>query len=141
MLGGMRGTADGSFSAEVKAAVTLRARSGCERCGRWCGEGAWAEHHHRIPRGMGGAAAERAAILSSPANCLLLCARCHRWVEANRGEATAAGFLVPWSLDPAEVLVDVYDRGPTLLSVGGGYVRPAVSAGPSPRPGRVRARW
>lgn len=90
---------------------------------------------------MGGASAERAATLSSPANCLLLCARCHRWVESNRSAATDAGFLVPWSLDPAEVPVDVYDRGPTLLSVGGWYIRQAVSEGPSPRPGRLRARW
>lgn len=142
MLGSMRGTADGSFSAEVKAAVTLRARSGCERCGRWAGEGAWAEHHHRIPRGMGGASSERAAILSSPANCLLLCAPCHRWIERHRDLATASGWLVPWTDDPAEMPVEIYDRGDVLLTVGGEYGRVGGDlARPEPRPGRISARW
>lgn len=91
---------------------------------------------------MGGTAGERAAILSSPANCLLLCAKCHRWVETHRDLATSAGWLVPWSLDPSEVLVDVYDRGPVLLTVGGEYARPGGdSYRPTPRPGRISARW
>lgn len=142
MLGGMRGTAtpDGSFSPATKAAVVVRARSECERCGRWCGEGTWREFHHRNPRGMGGAAAERAVELADPANCLLLCHLCHRWIETHRSEALAAGWLVHNGDDPREVSAEIYRRGRVWLGV---EYRPVdeLLAVVDVKPGRVRVRW
>lgn len=131
---------DGSFSAATKAAVVGRARSECERCGRWCGEGTWREFHHRRPRGMGGAANDRARVLAEAANCLLLCHLCHRWIEAHRDTSLEEGWLVALSDEPAEVPARVYRRGPVLLGVeyspvGGAPLRRA------PRAGRVRANW
>lgn len=120
----------------------MRARSGCERCGRWCGEGSWAEYHHRTPRGMGGTSGDRAEALSSAANCLLLCSQCHRWVELNRDESFTSGWLVPWSGDPAEVAVVVFELGPVLLGVNGRYLRAGADLPTlAPRPGRVATRW
>lgn len=142
MLGGMRGTAtpDGSFSPATKAAVAVRARSECERCGRWCGDGSWREFHHRIPRGMGGAASERALVLAGAANCLLLCHLCHRWVESNRAASVEAGWLVSLAGDPRMVPAIVYRRGPVLLGVEYGAVG-VLGAARVVRPGRVRVSW
>lgn len=117
-----------------------RARSECERCGRWCGEGAWAEFHHRNPRGMGGTSGVRAAWLEAPSNCLLLCYRCHRWAEGNRAAALAAGWLVSHEVDPAGVPAEVYRRGLVLLGVEYGRVVP-LSSRPDPVSGRLRVEW
>lgn len=142
MLVGMRGTAkpDGSFSRDTKAAALVRARSECERCGRWCGEGTWREFHHRNPRGMGGAAAERAEALSDVANCLLLCHLCHRWIESHRSDSLEAGWLVNHGDDPREISVEIYRRGRVWLGV---EYRPVVAPLAELRitPGRVRVRW
>lgn len=89
---------------------------------------------------MGGAAGERAATISQASNCLLLCWTCHRWIESNRAASFAAGWLVPWGDDPAEVPAMIYRRGAMLL--GRGYVRVSGLSAPRPaRPGRVSVPW
>lgn len=141
MLGGMRGTAgtDGSFTPETKAAVLQRARSECERCGRWCGDGAWREFHHRNPRGMGGASGERAEWLADAANCLLLCHLCHRWIETHRSVSLAEGWLVEHEADPRGVPATIYRRGSVRLGLE--YVRPVSGLSPAISAGRVRVNW
>ena len=82
--------------------VLDRAADQCERC--------WslnpADVHHRRARGMGGT---RDPEIHSPANLAVLCRDCHTWVEHNRAEATAQGWLVPRRdpRDPADVPVFV----------------------------------
>lgn len=52
------------------------------------------------------------------------------------------GWLVAWSDDPEEMPVEVYDRGPVLLTVGGEYGRIGGDVRRAPAaPGRLRARW
>lgn len=46
--------------------------------------------HHRVPRRMGGSRDPR---LGSAENGVLLCVRCHAWVESHREEARAEGLL------------------------------------------------
>ncbi|MCM0619809.1 HNH endonuclease [Nocardioides bruguierae] len=93
---------------ETRHLVIARCAGRCERCGRglrigdtWTGDHSI---HHRRPRGMGGTTDPTA---NTPANLLLLCGSgttgCHGWVEANRGEATRLGWLVPRGVDPATV--------------------------------------
>lgn len=132
---------DGSFSRETRDQVRMRARSECERCGRWAGEGAWAEFHHRQPRAMGGADGARAVMLAAASNCVLLCHLCHRWVESHRADAEGSGWLVPYGLDPADVEVDVRGRGPVLLTSTGGYRRKAPTACRKATTGKYRVRW
>ncbi len=80
--------------------VLDRAADQCERCGSLSP----ADVHHRRARGMGGT---RDPEIHSPANLVVLCRDCHTWVEHNRTEATAHGWLVPRRdpRDPADVPV------------------------------------
>lgn len=50
------------------------------------------QHHHRRPRGMGGAS--RSLSIHSAANLVLLCAEHHAWVESNRIRARGIGLLL-----------------------------------------------
>jgi len=90
------------------AAVKLRARNRCERCGtteslRW-------SLHHRKPRGMGGT---KNPLINEPSNLLYLCGSgtegCHGWVESNRADSYALGLLVYRDHDPAEIPVTLAD--------------------------------
>jgi len=79
---------------EVRFTVLARAFYRCERCGG----GATAfgfSVHHRLPRGMGGS---KNANLHKSANLIVLCGSgvdgCHGWVESNRDEARAKGYLL-----------------------------------------------
>lgn len=83
------------FPPEVRQQVWERSHGRCERC--WIASYSY-EFHHRRPRGMGGSK-DSATNLAS--NCLLLCDKCHRWVEAHREEALSKGFLVRQGLNPA----------------------------------------
>lgn len=89
---------------------------------------------------MGGAGGARAVLLEGPANCLLLCHRCHRWVERFRAEAFAAGWLVALGDDPAAAPALVRGRGLVLL--GEDYARPGL---PLPAravpPGSIPVTW
>ena len=76
--------------------------------------------HHRRPRAMGGTRRDDA---NSPANLLSLCAPCHDWIESNRNESRAAGWLVPLMWDPATVPVVVAQGTRRVhLDAEGGYV-------------------
>lgn len=43
-----------------------------------------------------------------PSNLLLLCPPCHEAIESRRGEALAAGWLVPQNGDPEETAVVLF---------------------------------
>jgi 5-methylcytosine-specific restriction protein A len=101
-------------TAATRDAVYERAGFACERCGRT--DGPFAVHHRR-PRAMGGS---RLADTNALPNLLLLDDDCHRYVEANREEALAHGYLVPQGKDPAAVPVTVgMHRTPIILTVHG----------------------
>jgi 5-methylcytosine-specific restriction protein A len=75
------------FSPKVRALI-LERDGGCVICGRSYGA---LQIHHRAPRGMGGS---KAAWVNQAPNGITLCDEHHRWVEANRTEAEAAGWIV-----------------------------------------------
>lgn len=85
------------FSPAVKRLIIDRDNGLCCRCDRL-----GTDIHHRRPRGMGGT---RRPDTDQPPNGVLLCRTCHVWVEANRADATAEGWLVGQSTDPATVPV------------------------------------
>lgn len=60
------------------------------------------EVHHRRPRGMGGS---KDWLTNTPANGILLCPDCHRFIESHREKALALGWLVPQGADPQRVPV------------------------------------
>lgn len=117
MLDRMQARSDGSFSSEVRAAIFERASGCCERCGRG---GRDFEIHHRSPRGIGGVENDWTGLAS---NGLLLCRRCHRWVEVNRREAIESGWLLQLGDDPAAVPVLLHSGQVMLLDNDGSYRR------------------
>jgi 5-methylcytosine-specific restriction enzyme A len=86
-------------TAKVRQQIHARSRMRCERCGRSVIFGG-GEIHHRQPRGMGGS---RRPETNDPANLVMLCDDCHRWVESNRREAYRTGWLVRRGQNPADV--------------------------------------
>jgi len=113
------------FAAGVVELALERAQYSCEICGRQLSDRRgvdWSAHHRR-PRAAGGTADPAA---STAANCLIICGGgttgCHGVVEAHRGAAYVAGWLVWQGQDPAEVPV-LLDHGtrPVLLTVDGRY--------------------
>lgn len=91
-----------------------------------CGEAAFLAHvHHRRPRMMGGGNARETWINSLP-NLLLLHPHCHTWIERNREESLAAGWLVPIHTDPADVLVRYWDG--MMYELRGDFRTPAGTA-------------
>ena len=91
------------FSKRVREIITERAGADCERCGRWSWD---MQHHHRRPRGTGGT---RRPETNQPANGVLVCGDCHRWIEANRASALSDGWLVRQS--DTSATVPVFRRG------------------------------
>lgn len=92
-----------AYQAGPNARQLVHGRAGmrCERCDKnltWGG----GQIHHRRPRGMGGS---RASDTNTPANLLLLCLLCHKWVEENRTAALADGLLVRSATNPEAVPV------------------------------------
>lgn len=77
-----------AVSKGVRDAVWVRDLGLCVRCGR---EGE--QLHHRCPRGAGGS--RHRPWVNLPGNLVTLCHRCHAWVESNRVEAVARGWIVP----------------------------------------------
>lgn len=108
-------------TARTRAVVKHRAeRYGypvCERCGRASGTNV----HHRRPRGLGGS---KDLATNLPSNLLLLCGSgttgCHGWIESQRTEAKANGWLLEQWQSPLETPVRVHDRGLVLLDNIGG---------------------
>ena len=106
---------DGSFDADVRQLVTMRARGRCEVCGGGAGE-----FHHRRPRGSGGTSNPAIGLAS---NCLLLCDVDHRRIESNRQWARGRGYLVSQWAEPCEVPVYLRRRGWVLLDMYGNATR------------------
>jgi hypothetical protein len=74
------------------------------------------EIQHRRARGMGGSRAED---INSPANLVLLCATCHRHIEAHPVGAESAGFRVRQGKDPAEQPITTWTYGWCYLLADG----------------------
>lgn len=95
----------------TRQCVQARFGGRCVRCGR---EGAIV--HHRKPRGMGGSSDP---LINHPSNLLWVCGTgttgCHGWIESHRPEARAAGWLVPFAVDPAKIPVRTWDQRIVML--------------------------
>lgn len=86
--------------AHVRLLVLERDEWSCVRCSRSVGEHRLYSLHHRCPRRMGGSAD---LDLNLPSNIVTLCGTgttgCHGWVESNRAEAEAKGWLLSTIVD------------------------------------------
>ena len=86
------------FPAEVVTTIVHRDNGKCARCGKHVTHlqrgFSWSVHHRR-PRSRGGTSL---VWVDLAANGVVLCGSgttgCHGWVESNRAEAVAAGFIV-----------------------------------------------
>lgn len=107
---------------DVRAIVWARANGCCERCGQRITDNMYSSVHHRKARGLGGSSDAR---LNEPSNLVLLCGSgttdCHGFVESHRNDAHRVGWLLWRNADARRVPVDIYGRGPTLLSDDGTY--------------------
>lgn len=116
--------------------VIARDLGACARCGRHVvhlERGiAWSIHHRR-PRGAGGTSL---AWVNEAANLVIICGSgttgCHGWVEKNRAEARALGFLVSllgrWTAE--EVAIRHNELGLVYLTDEGTWI--PVEEGPTP---------
>lgn len=95
-----------SVSPKTRSLIWDRDKYSCRRCGR-LGE----QIHHRRPRQMGGT---RRRWVNQPANLVLLCIRCHQWVELHRELATEQGWLVPEGYGPQAIPIQTI-HGPIWL--------------------------
>lgn len=120
----------------VDEKVIARDMGACARCGRHVvhlERGiAWSIHHRR-PRGAGGTSL---AWVNEAANQVIACGSgttgCHGWIESNRREARAQGFLVPLNgiRQADEVAINHKTLGLVYLTDDGGWV--PVEEGPTP---------
>lgn len=108
-----------TFSQQTRKLIRKRANNRCERCTAYAG----VEIHHRRPRAMGGS---RDPLTNSPANGVLLCAWCHRWVESHRTDAMNDGWLLHQGHDPTLVPVLYQGSDWTHLTVDGGMSRVGI---------------
>lgn len=124
----------GGFTPKVRLRVRGRAGNGdifqalCEGCWCWLGRHT-GEFQHRLARGAGGS---RDEIINGPANCLLLCGRCHHEAEQRRRDLSqdGAGWWIRHGNGPdydpryvAVMLGALGDSGVTKwLSVNGEYL-------------------
>ena len=67
--------------------VLTRSEGLCERCAAWLANTP-ADIHHRRPRRMGGTTNPE---IHQPANLVVVCRTCHRWIEENRQLALEQG--------------------------------------------------
>lgn len=104
------------FSKHVRSLVHARAQGYCEQCG---GRQAAMQYHHRRPRGMGGS---KAVDTNGAANCVLVCDKCHRFIESYRHEFTEKGWLVPQGKSPTET--PLWRFGHWVLLDDYGYTTP-----------------
>lgn len=120
----------------VDEKVIARDMGACARCGRHVAHLergiAWSIHHRR-PRGSGGTSL---AWVNEAANQMIACGSgttgCHGWIESNRREARALGYLVPLNgIQKAdEVAINHKTLGLVYFTDGGGWV--PVEEGPTP---------
>ena len=104
------------FDKKTRAIITLRAGGVCERCGL----SGNLQFHHRRPRAMGGS---RRRDTNQPANGVLVCVRCHCWIEGYREAALETGWLVRQWRRPCEAPIYRHDQWVVLDDLG--YVTPA----------------
>lgn len=102
---------------EIRQLVQFRFGNRCARCG-----GPGATIQHRKPRRMGGTSDPA---INYPSNLLWVCGTgttgCHGHMESQRFEATTKGWLVPDSMDPAKVPVQLWDGRCVVLDIYGGH--------------------
>lgn len=70
----------------ARQAIQERDKGICRRC-----DGVGTDIHHMLPRKAGGTS--DAAIAYGPDNLVTLCRPCHTWIESNRTQAMAEGWL------------------------------------------------
>lgn len=108
--------------ARAREAIEGRAFGLCEHCGD-----AWgSEAHHRMPRGMGGAA--RDALAHALSRLLWLCSGCHRRAENDRAWALEAGLLVRHGVTHTDRVPVLY-RGSDVLLGDDGTIKPVTEEG------------
>ncbi|EID10206.1 hypothetical protein MPHLEI_22459 [Mycolicibacterium phlei RIVM601174] len=115
------------FSQQARKVIHQRGQGRCERCTRFSFA---LEIHHRRPRAMGGS---KDWLTNTPANGVLLCPDCHRFIESFREKALEFGWLVRQGHDPRDV--PVYYHGVTWvkLDLDGGITHlPPGSDHPDP---------
>ena len=105
------------FAKQVRALVYERAHGVCEQCGKTQPA---MHYHHRRPRGMGGS---KASDTNGAANCVLVCDKCHRFIESYRNEFLERGWLVPQGKKPSEQ--PIWRHQQWVLLDDYGYVTPA----------------
>lgn len=74
--------------------------------------------HHRKPRSMGGS---KDPAINSPANLVLLCSRCHLWVETKGREAAYDRHLLLRHIEDAAQTPVKLKRGWSTLTDDGRY--------------------
>lgn len=100
-------------SPALRKLILRRAGDLCEMC-----QGVGAQIHHRRPRGSGGS---RRADTNTAPNLILLCLRCHMWVESNRSASYEAGLLLHMNVNPETVPVRLF-IGTVFLTSQGTYL-------------------
>lgn len=118
-----RGT---GFPVRVKLLVRTRAGAGdphdarCEHCGAFLGiDGG--EFQHIVARHMGGT---RDPLLSTAANCALLCPQSHRLAESRSRKMLALGFWAKQGTDPRTAPMRLHGESgaPVWRAVDGSYL-------------------
>lgn len=102
------------FTDDVKLLIKNRSKGKCEVCGSVA---LYFQIHHRRPRGMGGS---KDSVVGSAANGIWVHPHCHSQIESHRNQARENGWLVPQSLNPAEVPFKKYN-GWVMLHEDGTY--------------------
>lgn len=97
----------------ARAAVKVRARGRCERCGIPITAGEW---HHRRSRSV------TDVHQHCPCNGVWLCTTCHTWAHAHPVEARRSGFIVSRHIDFPGVVVVHTPWGARQHNCGGGYL-------------------
>ncbi len=102
------------FTNEVQNLIKNRSKEKCEICGSIA---LYYQIHHRRPRGMGGS---KDKVVGTAANGIWVHPHCHVQIESQRDDAREKGWLVPQSLNPAEVPFKKYN-GWVMLHEDGTY--------------------
>lgn len=96
LSGRSRGSVSAAAWEKVKGEARSRDRNTCTKCRR---AGSSLDVHHRLPKGIGGAASKIAYGL---ANLVTLCRDCHGWAHAHPVDAMACGLVLARHDEPEE---------------------------------------